>query len=353
MDTPATSLPPEASDFLERFTQASHDDAAALLRWHLREAQTDPQCAQNLALALRALEDDRELAKPLRKLVRKGLFLLGAHTDPDAPADDTAMVEATADWQAWLTSTDGTGVCHVLLARPDGKMNHRLLSAYLKEGEGVDRAQEERLSTHDLAAFIEELRARYGNDLMFADVDPAYVKHRLAAAVAEARKQGSRVPSTLAYWASSLPPAEEPVGHPVEVLQIPDKPAGEEIGKALFLDAAIGWMYELPQVAPIVKEIADVANSKIEVEEHVQRERYRGILRKAATELFTEVVAARYELRLRDLAYLQAKAGNDNDAALAVAAARDVAAAGAESQFAFALAEKSLVYCLEMARRAR
>ncbi len=346
-------LSPMAQELRTRFLEGSEEDASGLLKWYLDEAKANETSAKELHSALTVLVDDSGLDKPIRRLLRKGLFLLSQQGVGAAVAIEESAEPLVLTWQAWLSSTDGTGTCRVLLARPDDGLNYRLLDAFLKENEGIVDVVEDRVSVHELPDAIESVQGKYTESILFAECDPDYVKWRVAQSVQETRDRGNRVPNTMAYWAAVLPSPTTTVPHPANSLEYPAPAEDHPIGMALVLPQTRGWMYEMPVLKPMIRSLMEASKSEVEVAEDVRDARLSGIVQQAAAELFEPKVAAAYERRLRDLALLFHSNGKGEEAALALAAAKEIADKGQESEFAKILTQKTYVYFMEAMRQSR
>lgn len=346
------TITPEAQEMRERFQQTNPEELESLLKWHVEEAKRDEGYARDLVAALASLHAEPEIAKPVRKVIKKGLFLLGHQPAEEDEPPQTAVVETQQTWGAWITSADGSGTHGVFLSRPDGALNCRFLSVYIEEGRGIVDAEEDRLATSELQMTVDRIEGRYGEALPFGPFPVEQAKARLIQAIEDTRANGNRVPSTIAFWSSALT-GDAVTGHPVEDVELPAPSPDTELGEALFQRATIGWMYEMPIISPLVKALGDAASSKLEIEEHVKKARYDEILARETESLFNPVVAERYALRLNDLAWLQHGRGNLEGASLSRAAAQDIAAKGPASKVALSLTQKTLVYFLESVKNAR
>jgi hypothetical protein len=317
------------------------------MRWLVDEAKHNESSAADLACALKELTSDPAVSKPLKKLARKGLFLLGApQGETDAP--EHAVVEALPEWRAWMSCTDGSGGQLLLLARIDTSMTYRMLIVYSQEAVGITDAFEDRMTASELPDRVAALGQKIS---AFGEVAPDFIKSRIAAAAHDTREAGNRVPNAVAFWAAAL--ATEPADHPAKQLELPPVAPDKELAEVLFQQPTLGWIFEIPKIAPMVKQLAEAADSKIEVAEDVKQSRLTGIVRDATAEIFDERNVRWFERRFYDLAYLRFLAGKPEEAALARAAAEDVAKEGANSKVAIALSQKTLAYFLEMARRGR
>jgi len=346
-----STISPEATDLRNRLREAT--DPETQLKWHLDEAKASQSYSADLVAALLSLSAESDVSKPLKKAVRKGLFLLGVKEgEPDVGQPSSALVEPATTWKAWMSSSDGGGACGVYLARPDGPLTYRLLFTMVEDGKGIRDADEERFSVHELDEHLDRIRERHGAVWLFGPVPVPYAKWRVLNGIEDGRLAGNRAPSVVAFWSAALKDGASEI-HPADALTLPEPDVENPAERSLTRVATLGWMYELAAMNPLLQSLSEIAKSNLEMEDHVKDQRWDVVIGQETEKMFTEQVAKQYMTRLKDLAVLEAENGDLSGAAVSMAAVKDIESNGATSQFARTLTKKSLVYAIEAMKRAR
>jgi hypothetical protein len=278
-----------------------------------------------------------------RRALRRILFLLrqAGYRAEEIDEEDTAPPELQVFSAGFLVSADVHGDTPITYAL-ETKGRVRWLTAYVNDRKGIVGAGEETTAAGEAENKLARLRKGAFKPYVGAEIPAEYALSRIAAALAA--HPTARVPAAIAYWRSQLDRAA-PMEHPA--LSIPASTATSEERRAVVIDmdATIIWRLELGTATPVLKELYEAQQSRLELSEEQRTARVQAILSAARTDLFSLEVLCDHRIRLLDLAYVMHLKGQD--AGRLVATVNDLDANGPESDYAKALLDKTMVMLVE------
>ncbi|AIE85292.1 hypothetical protein [Fimbriimonas ginsengisoli] len=311
-------------------------------------AKTDPSqpLADTVAELERGFPD-----KPDRRALRKVLFLLGQAGYKPQPIEEgeTPAAPVPANLPAemgYLASTNGMGETMVCYGRESGSVFRWLITELDNRGAVVDASEREVPVDQ-----VEERTAAF-RTLEAAGMTGAVVPADFARArIAEVVRKSKGLPSTIAYWRSTLD-GVEPIPHPADSLP---RDAEADPSKDLLwaFDETMTWRLEFGSMAILVDELGRMETEEGSAGADRNAERYSEAKAKAKALVVDRAVIEDHATRLLDLAYLFHLVKKPGVGEL-LAAADDLRARGSESFYADFLVQKTfMLYMSELTAASR
>jgi len=337
--------------------RASRPDAAAL-------AVLAATPAAALDRALRAFAGDHGAAalpvltaltadgvdREVRRAARRALYRLAQRgvAAPAAPAP-RAVVERRVEraTRAWFSGIDGTGSRAVWILFEDGWGGAALCSLIVNDTVGIvdvagGETSRKRLE-HELAAL------RASQKLPWIEVEPARAVALVGEVLALHRALGTSPPARFAAWEPRFAGAGAP---PSPAVAVGDPALAERAPELLDLPELAGWFLDPEAVQADAVDLLEARESRLVVSDQVKAEREEAIVARVVERELGPEARRRWARRLAEMAFVLARTGRPEPAAIAGAAS---AALGDEARlvrhdpFARALARRGLDVAGEVA----
>ena len=283
-----------------------------------------------------------------RRALKKVLWLLEkAGYTPAEIEGDAATPTARAGLEAaFMLSADARGDTPLTYGFED-KGRVRWLTAYINEARGLTHASEESMTPEEGENRLKVLRISQAPPYLSVEIEPKYALSRLKRALAQ-NKPGT-VPAAIAYWRSTLEKAED-LPHPSLELKAGKTKPKERSEDILLMDSTLSWRLELGAATPILERMYEAQQANKEASEEVKTEATKAAGAEARKEVVTPEVVADHAMRLRDLAFLMHRLGDENHGKV-LAAAEELEKKGPESEYAKGLVDKTVVILVETMRK--
>jgi hypothetical protein len=251
--------------------------------------------------------------------------------------------------RAWMSGLDGSGsrAAWILFEGPWAGL--LLCSVIINDVEGVLEAAGGEITKKRFETELGRLRA--SQKLPWVELPPAHAIARVAEARAIHTARGSSPPADFARWEPLFARAEggAPAGGPAPAWD----PSQAARAVQLFdLPELAGWFLDPEHVQGDAVQLMEARASRLVVADHVKSEREAAIVTTAAEREFSAEVRRRWASRLEEMALIFDLTARPDAAALARAAAGQLADAGCPApQVAFArgLAWRALEVAAEVA----
>lgn len=283
-----------------------------------------------------------------KKALKKILFLLdqaGYRPQPIESAESSTSDKPTAKpfECALMVSADAAGDAIFIYGIQQGQRVHWL---HVSVGvlRGISRATSEETTIEEAKAKLANLLTTDHTPQILAPIDTTYLKSRIGSALPLTKS----MPSVMAFWRAKF--SDVPEGaHPAEKITRAETTSEDRSTVALGLDASLLWRLELGAVTPILEQMSAIQQEGLEAD--ARKAKTAKIIGDAREELFTPELILDHSSRLLDLAYILSLR-QAPEAGVVAATADDLRERGAESEYARAVLDKTVVLLVESLRQA-
>jgi|GEM_PF-1497430 len=284
-----------------------------------------------------------------RRALKKVLWILERAGYVPAEIEEsssTASVTASGLEAAFMLSADSRGDTPLTYGFED-KGRVRWLTAYINEARGITHASEESMTSDEGQNRLKVLRASQAPPYISAEIEARYALSRLRRALAKNRP--GTLPSAIAYWRSAIDKAED-LPHPSLELKAAKTKPKERSEDILLMDPTLSWRLELGAATPILERMYEAQQAHKDEGEEAKTQATKEAGEAARKIVITPEVVADHAMRLRDLAVLLNKTGDESFAKV-LAAAEELEKKGPDSEYAKGLVDKTVVILVETMKR--
>jgi len=288
--------------------------------------------------------------RAVRRAAKRALYRLSQRgvTAPPRPAPKP-VVERQPERaaRAWLSGIDGSGSRAAWILFEGGFGGTALCSLIVNDTVGIVDVAGGEITKKRLEAELAALRA--SQKLPWVETEPARAVGLVAEVLALHRAQGTSPPAAFARWQrlfESAAVAESPV------LPTPDPALVERSAGLLELPEMAGWFLEPEAVQADAVELLAARESRLVVSDQIKAEREEAIVGRVIERELPPEARGRWARRLAEMALVFDATGRAEPAALARAAAVELADPGADPRrhpFAQGLARRALEVAGEVA----
>ena len=296
--------------------------------------------------ALTAAGGDRAV----RRAARRALYRLSQQgvTPPPRPAPKP-VVERQPERaaRAWLSGIDGSGARAAWILFEGGLGSTALCSLIVNDTVGIVDVAGGEITKKRLEAELAALRA--SQKLPWVETGPARVVGLVAEALALHREKGTAPPGAFARWQRLF---ENAAGPEPPVLPAPDPARVEQSAGLLELPELAGWFLDPEPVQGDAVELLAARESRLVVSDQIKAEREAAIVGRVIERELAPEARQRWARRLAEMALVFDATGRPEPAALARAAAAELADPAADPlrhPFAQGLARRALEVAGEVA----
>jgi hypothetical protein len=297
---------------------------------------------------LSELADGGERA--VRRAAKRALYRLAQRgvTLPPRPAP-RSVVERRVEraTRAWTSGIDGSGSRAAWILFEGGFGGALLCSLIVNDTVGIVDVAGGEITKKRLESELAGLRA--SQKLPWLATEPARAVGLVAEALARHRAQGTSPPAAFARWqrlfegATAPEPAALPAGDPA---------LAERAGELLELPELAGWFLDPEAVQVDALDLLEARESRLVVSDQIKAEREEAILGRVIERELLAEARGRWARRLAEMALVFDATGRAEPAAIARAAAAQLADPGADARrqpFAQGLARRALEIAGEVA----
>jgi hypothetical protein len=295
----------------------------------------------------------REARRSLFKLEQRGLAVPRNET---AAAPARIALNLGPEIEGYLCLIDGAGDRLAWLVRPQAGGGLLLLQGMVSDRAGLLRAGGAALSRKELRARMQEIKDDRGIAMTPAPWE--YIDLVLYEAYEKAKSLGQGATAEFSTMRAAFNPMKPKAApHPI-YSRLSSDGAGSENWRARsrrLLDEPEFrfWILDEDWMKPYFERIEEARGSRLVLNEIQKEERFSAIVRDAAREIFAGESGAIFRRRMEDMALSLLESGRKEEAELAFAVARQLAAGeiGAlDISFLTGLVQKSVAYYLSQAK---
>ena len=299
-------------------------------------------------------EIKREVRRSLFKLAQKGL----SRPEP-APADTPApkaLFKTAPEIEAYMSSVDGAGGRLVWLARPQAGSGLQLLQGMVGDRHGLLRVGGMVVRRKELRRMAQEIKEKHGVTMISVPWD--YADMILYEGYEKARLSGqSGIEQFSSLRAIFNPIKPKPSRHPIfDRLDAADARSGDwrERSRRLLDEPEFRyWILDEDWIRPYLEQIEEAQGSRLVLNQVQKEERFAGIVRDAAREIFSGARGEILQRRMEDMALYLCETKREELAKLAFAVALQLAEGDLgilDVSFLTGLMQKSLAFYLGQAK---
>ncbi len=301
-----------------------------------------------------AKEIKREARRSLFKLEQRGLAVPRHENAGVAPG--RIALNLGPEIEGYLCLIDGAGDRLAWLVRPQAGGGLLLLQGMVSDRAGLLRAGGAALSRKELRARMQEIKDDRGIAMTPAPWE--YIDLVLYEAYEKAKSLGQGATAEFSTMRAAFNPMKPKAApHPI-YSRLSSDGAGSEDWRARsrrLLDEPEFrfWILDEDWMKPYFERIEEARGSRLVLNEIQKEERFSAIVRDAAREIFAGESGAIFRRRMEDMALSLLESGRKEEAELAFAVARQLAAGeiGAlDISFLTGLVQKSVAYYLSQAK---
>ena len=281
--------------------------------------------------------------RAVRRAAKRALYRLSQRgvTAPPRPAPKpVAERRPERAARAWLSGIDGSGSRAAWILFEGGFGGTALCSLIVNDTVGIVDVAGGEITKKRLEAELAALRA--SQKLPWVEIEPARAVGLVAEALALHRARGTAPPAAFARWQrlfEHATPPEPPALTPAEPALV-ERSAG-----LLELPEMAGWFLEPEAVQADAVELLAARESRLVVSDQIKAEREEAIVGRVIERELPPEARGRWVRRLAEMALVFDATGRTEPAALARAAAVELADPGADPRrhpFAQGLARRAL-----------
>lgn len=350
-------------------TEELSSDAVALLNAHLGKGrETDlaiafllGRIADGAALELLTSLEKRVTDKEVRKEVRRSLFKL-AQRGMSAPVEgggvsgERRVFKLGPEIEGYLSSVDGAGGRLVWLARPQPGSGIQLLQGMVSDRGGLLRVGATAIRRKELRRMARDVKEKHGVTMI--PIPWQYGDQMLVDGFEKAKSLGrtglEQFSSLRALFNTTRPKASV---HPIYNRLHSDEirsGAWRELSRRLLEEPEFRpWVLDEDWIQPHLEQLQEAQESRLVLNELQKEERFAGIVRSAAQEIFSGESGQIFQRRMEDMALYFLETRRQEAASLALAVALQLREGGPgtlDISFLTGLVQKSLAFYLSQAK---
>ncbi len=288
--------------------------------------------------------------RAVRRAAKRALYRLAQQgvTPPPRPAPKP-VVERQPERavRAWISGIDGSGSRAAWILFEGGFGGTALCSLIVNDTVGIVDVAGGEITKKRLEAELASLRA--AQKLPWVETEPARVVGLIAEALALHREKGTAPPGAFARWQRRF---ENAPGPAAPALPAPDPALVERTAGLLELPELAGWFLDPEAVQGDAIDLLAARESRLVVSDQTKAEREAAIVGRVIERELAPEARRRWARRLAEMALVFDATGRAEPAALARAAAAELADPAADARrhpFAQALARRALELAGEVA----
>jgi len=315
----------------------------------------DPAALQALTSAVESATDKefkREARRSLFRLAQKGM----SAPRPESAAAPRPALKLGPEIEAYLSAVDGAGGRLVWLARPQAGSGLQLLQGMVGDRHGLLRVGGMVVRRKELRRMAQEIKEKHGVTMI--SVPWEYADMILYEGYEKARLSGqSGIEQFSSLRAIFNPLKPKPSRHPIfDRLDAADARSGdwrERCRRLLDEPEFRYWILDEDWIRPYLEQIEEAQESRLVLNQVQKEERFAGIVRDAAREIFSGARGEIFQRRMEDMALYLCETKREELAKLAFAVALQLAEGALgilDISFLTGLMQKSLAFYLGQAK---
>lgn len=351
VDRPSEELIPRLKSYIGKNRES--DLAVAYLLGRIAHP-----AALEALISLEKESADRQVKKEVRralfKLAQKGIS--APEKEAVRPAVRRPLLKAGIEIEGYLSSVDGTGSRLVWLVRPEPGRGLQLLQAMVSDRVGLVRVGGALIRRKELRRMAEEIKEKHGVTMISAPWEycDLIIYQGYERAKASGRGGIEGFSSLRALFTTTRP---KPLPHPVYGRMDAEgvRVEGWRDRSRRLLDEPEFrfWILDEDWMKPYLDQAQEAQESRLVLSDIQKEERFAGIVRDAARELFSGERGSIFQRRMEDMALYLLATGRGDRAGLALAVALEIQEgnpSGLDISFLTGLVQKSLAFYLGQAK---